>query len=44
MQGDINRVLIEGMVKRVMADMASSPRRAVRNLVGLGRALLKGRF
>ena len=36
MQGDINRVLIEGMVKRVMADMASSPRRAVRNLVDWG--------
>lgn len=44
MQKDIDRIIIESMVKRAMESAEESPERSVRNLIDLGVNFAKGRF
>lgn len=44
MLGDINKILIENMLKKAMKDVHSSPGRTVRNLIDLAANFSKGRF
>ncbi|MDD3206492.1 MAG: hypothetical protein PHS74_12285 [Lachnospiraceae bacterium] len=44
MQSDLNKILIESMLKKAVRDIQSSPGRTVRNLIDLGVNFSKGRF
>lgn len=44
MRKDLNKILIEGMLKKAMEDIHSSPGRTVRNLIDLAVNFSKGRF
>lgn len=44
MQGDLNKVLIESMLKKAVKDVQNSPERTIRNLIDLGVNFSKGRF
>ena len=44
MQTDLNKVLIEGMLKKAVSDIHTSPGRTVRNLVDLAVNFSRGRF
>ncbi|MDD3402850.1 MAG: hypothetical protein PHQ72_05765 [Hespellia sp.] len=44
MQSDLNKILIESMLKKAVKDIQSSPGRTVRNLIDLGVNFSKGRF
>lgn len=44
MQADLNRVLIEGMLKKAVSDIHISPGRTIRNLIDLAVNFSKGRF
>lgn len=44
MQTDLNKVLIEGMLKKAVSDIHISPERTVRNLIDLAVNFSKGRF
>lgn len=44
MQSDLNKILIEGMLKNAVKDIHSSPGRTVRNLIDMALNFSKGRF
>ena len=44
MKQDMNRMLIEATIRRVLKNIQESPERAVRNLVDLGLEFSDGRF
>lgn len=44
MSKDMNRILIETTIKRMLNEIADSPERGIRNLIDLGLTFSKGRF
>lgn len=44
MQTDLNKILIEGMLKKAVSDSYISPERTIRNLIDLAVNFSKGRF